>query len=265
MVADMARPNSLLVSAGAQNGHAQLAKVYTYFRSIAGVQILAPTGRSLTSLSPTPGALDPRVIDFLRDIRTGVVDYRINRLELSPRTQEFTKKLASVLRETLGSDVLGSAFERDQMVTLELGHRANDDEIIYFELEAESAGTRRLLLILSSAFEAIDAGTVICIDEVNASLHTHASEALLQRFCSRKHNPKGAQLIATTHDTSLLTSPALRRDEVWLTEKDDAGATHLYPLTDIETRAGDNLEKGYLQGRYGAVPFANPGSTLGKN
>ena len=52
---------------------------------------------------------------------------------------------------------------------------------------------------------------------------------------------------------------------MWLTEKDEAGATHLYPLTDIETRAGDNLKKGYLQGRYGAVPFANPVSTFGEN
>ena len=265
IVADMVRPNSLLVSVGAQNDQAQLSKVYTYFRSIGGVQILAPGAQALANLLPTAGTLDSRVIDFLKDIRTGVVDYRVNELELSPRTQEFTRKLATVIRETFGPDVLGSDFERDQKVALELGHRANGDEIIYFELEAESAGTRRLLVILSSAFDAIDAGTLLCIDEVNASLHTQASEALLQRFCSRKHNPEGAQLIATTHDTNLLTSPALRRDEIWLTEKDDEGATHLYPLTDIETRVGDNLEKGYLQGRYGAVPFANPESTLGKN
>ena len=120
-------------------------------------------------------------------------------------------------------------------------------------------------MVLSSTFAALDAGTLLCVDELNASLHTQASEAILKLFGSRKHNPNGAQLIATTHDTNLLASPLLRGDEVWLTEKNEVGATHLYPLTDIETRVDDNLERGYLQGRFGAVPFANPVSALGKN
>jgi len=87
-------------------------------------------------------------------------------------------------------------------------------------------------------------------------LHTLACEQVIALFQSPKTNPKGAQLIATTHDTNLLKSEMLRRDQVWFTEKDDEGATHLYPLTDIHTRKGDNIEKGYLQGRFGAVPFA---------
>lgn len=265
VVADLARPNSLFVSAGAQNDHVQLSKVFAYFRSMGGVQTLATPVEAIANLLPTGSALDPRVVDFLRDIRTGVVGYRAHRRELSPAVREFKGKLAVAIRDAFGSDALSSDNEDDEVVALELGHHADDGEIIYFELEAESAGTRRLLVVLSSTFQALDAGTVLCIDEINASVHTQASEAVLKRFCSRKHNPNGAQLIATTHDTNLLMSPSLRRDEVWLTEKDEAGATHLYPLTDIETRAGDNLKKGYLQGRYGAVPFANPVSTFGEN
>jgi AAA15 family ATPase/GTPase len=69
----------------------------------------------------------------------------------------------------------------------------------------------------------------------------------------------------TTHDTNLLNAPGLRRDQIWFTEKDAAGATHLYPLTDIETRKGDNLEKGYLQGRFGAIPFAGSAADLLKS
>ncbi len=94
------------------------------------------------------------------------------------------------------------------------------------------------------------------VDELDESLHTAACEALLALFMSPKTNPKGAQLIATTHDTNLLRCPSLRRDQVWFTEKDTEGVTHLYPLTDFHTRKGDNLERGYLQGRYGAVPFS---------
>ena len=111
-------------------------------------------------------------------------------------------------------------------------------------------------------FRALDEGTLLVIDESDASLHTQACEAVLALFSSATTNPKGAQLIATTHDTNLLRSPLLRRDQIWFTEKDAEGATHLYPLTDIRTRKGDNLEKGYLQGRYGAIPFAGPISDL---
>lgn len=262
----LTRPNSLFVSAGAQNDHAQLSRVFGYFQSIVGgVQTPATLGATMSDLLPTGDDLDRRVVDFLHEISTGVVDHRENRKELPAEVREFKGKLAAFIRDALGSDAVGSDTDDDQFVTIELGHRAHGGDVIYFELEAESAGTRRLLVVLSSAFAALDAGTLLCVDELNASLHTQASEAVIRLFGSRKHNPNGAQLIATTHDTNLLASPLLRKDEVWLTEKDEAGATHLYPLTDIETRLGDNLERGYLQGRFGAVPFAKPVSTLGKD
>ena len=122
-------------------------------------------------------------------------------------------------------------------------------------MERESAGTRRLLIVLGLAYQALDGGLTLCVDELDASLHTQASEAVLQLFCSQESNPKGAQLIATTHDANLLKSSVLRRDQIWFTEKDSEGATHLYPLTDIRTRKGDDIRRGYLQGRYGAVPL----------
>lgn len=93
------------------------------------------------------------------------------------------------------------------------------------------------------------------IDELDVSLHTQACEAIIAMFSLPELNPKGSQLIATTHNTNLLNPKLLRRDEIWFTEKDPEGATQVYPLTDIRTRHGDNLEKGYLQGRYGAVPY----------
>ena len=146
---------------------------------------------------------------------------------------------------------------------IELAHRARDGNSVYFDLSLESAGTRRLLVVLGLAFRALDEGAPIFIDELSANLHTHASEAVLELFCSPETNPKGAQLVATTHDTNLMNSPALRRDQLWFTSKDTSGATQLNPLTDIRTRRGDNFEKGYLQGRFGAVPFDNPDSILG--
>jgi AAA15 family ATPase/GTPase len=110
--------------------------------------------------------------------------------------------------------------------------------------------------MLGTIYRALDKGTVIVIDELDASLHTQAGTAVLALVSSTALNPKGAQLITTTHDTNLLRSELLRRDQIWFTEKDEGGATHLYPLSDFTTRKGDNIEKGYLQGRFGAIPFA---------
>ena len=267
VIADLTRPNSLFVSAGAQNDHAQLSRVFKYFQSIGGVQGLATQSQAaVANLMSKADGLDKRVIEFLKNIRTGVVDYREKQTELPQKLREFQGKLVAVIKDALGSDIAVPSFMEDgQLVAVELGHRADDGDVIYLDLEAESDGTQRLLFMLSSAFGALDSGMLLCVDELNASLHTQASEAVMGLFFSQKSNPNGAQLLATTHDTNLVAALSLRRDEVWLAEKDEGGATHVYPLTDIETRVGDNLEKGYLQGRYGAVPFANPVSALGKN
>ena len=217
----LTRPNSLFVSAGAQNDHAQLSRVFGYFQSIGGgVQASATTGATMSDLLPTGDDLDRRVVDFLHEISTGVVDHRENRKELPAEVREFKGQLAAFIRDTLGSDAVGSDTDDDQFVTIELGHRAHGGDVIYFELEAESAGTRRLLVVLSSAFAALDAGTLLCVDEINASLHTQASEAVIRLFGSRKHNPNGAQLIATTHDTNLLASPLLRKDGLFSSVKE---------------------------------------------
>jgi uncharacterized protein len=78
---------------------------------------------------------------------------------------------------------------------------------------------------------------------------------VMRLFANRNQNPKRAQLIFNTHDTNLLNTGTLRRDQIWFTEKDAKGESHLYPLTDFKPRRQENLESGYLQGRYGAIPF----------
>ena len=109
---------------------------------------------------------------------------------------------------------------------------------------AEGDGTRRFLVLLDSVFKALDRGTLLVVDELDASLHTQAAEAVVRLFLSDDTNRKGAQLIATTHDTNLLAIEGLRRDEIWFTEKDDHGGTFLFPLTEIRTRIGDNPRAG---------------------
>jgi hypothetical protein len=102
---------------------------------------------------------------------------------------------------------------------------------------------------------ALRTGQVLLFDEIDASLHPRLSAHLLGLFQASETNPRGAQLIFTTHDTSLLGH--LNRDEVWLTEKGDDGATRLTALAEYggdKVRRSTNLERAYLQGRFGAVP-----------
>jgi AAA15 family ATPase/GTPase len=119
----------------------------------------------------------------------------------------------------------------------------------------ESRGTLRALELALDVFDVLETGGLLVVDELEASLHTLLSRKFLSLFASEETNPNQAQMICTTHDTNLLCSEFLRRDQIWFTEKDRFGQTHLYPLTTIRTRNTDNLEKGYLQGRFGAVPF----------
>lgn len=124
-----------------------------------------------------------------------------------------------------------------------------------FELTEESTGTQRLFSLAAPVLDVLRDGRVLLVDELDASLHPLLVRQLIAMFHSKQINHKNAQLIFTTHDTSLLDQSIFRRDQVWFTEKDADQATNLYPLTDFSPRKNEALEKGYLMGRYGAVPF----------
>ena len=253
VIADLTRPNSLFISAAAQNDHEQLTKLVEFFqRLFCLTTIFVPTDAGLEDEE-----MDDRVIHFLDKIGTGVVAFRTSEEQMSERVKSMAQDFSAVIRRYL-KGVEGMLEQKldEKRRRLELGHPGRDGETVFFNLAQESAGTRRLLPLLLRAFRALDTGAPLLIDELDASLHTHACEAVLALFSSEGTNPNGAQLVATTHDTNLLRSPLLRRDQVWFTEKDAEGATQLYPLSDIRTRTGDNLEKGYLQGRYGGIPSA---------
>ena len=82
---------------------------------------------------------------------------------------------------------------------------------------------------------------------------------LLKLFFAEKTNSHGAQLLFTTHNPLLLDTGVMRRDQIWFADKDDEGATHLYPLTDYKPRNTESLLRGYMSGRYGAIPFIPEG------
>jgi AAA15 family ATPase/GTPase len=195
-----------------------------------------------------------RIINFIRHLDSGIVGYRRSEIEVPEDAQKIQQEVLTFLSKFLKDDQLREVTSATA-ISIELAHRGCTGQSIYFNMARESAGTRRLLVLMDAAFRALNRGSPLIIDELDVSLHTQACEAIIAMFSLPELNPKGSQLIATTHNTNLLNPKLLRRDEIWFTEKDPEGATQVYPLTDIRTRHGDNLEKGYLQGRYGAVPY----------
>ena len=106
----------------------------------------------------------------------------------------------------------------------------------------------------------MESGKTVVVDEIDDSLHPLLVNAIIELFNDREVNTKGAQLIFNTHDVSLLSLDNFRRDQIYFTEKDNkTGVTDLYSLDEFSPRKTENIRKGYLQGRYGAIPVIEPG------
>lgn len=141
----------------------------------------------------------------------------------------------------------------------ELTHRSQAGAEVALPWPHESRGTHRFFALVGPWLDILEKGITVCIDELETSLHPLLVRELLRLLFSSKENASGAQLLFTTHNPLLLDATLLRRDQVWFTDKDDQGEGHLYPLTDYQPRKEESLVRGYLSGRYGAVPFLPDG------
>jgi len=263
VIADLTRPNSLFLSAAIQNDHKQLTKVARFFDETT-VNNVGDTDFDSPDIDKTirHRSVDKRAIEFLRRIDTGVVGWRRKTSPVPPEALIFQRDLVSLLQKAVGDREEFSDLMREKRSEIQLAHQGVSGAAVYMDFDSESLGTKRLLALLCQVFKALDSGSLLVVDELDASLHTQVGEGIIGLFSRRRTNPKGAQLVATTHDTNLLLSSFLRRDQIWFAEKDVAGATRLFALSDIKTRKEDNFEKGYLQGRYGAIPFSGSISQL---
>lgn len=128
-----------------------------------------------------------------------------------------------------------------------------------FTLDDESAGTRNWLDLLPTVLTALEQGRTVVVEEIDASLHPLLTAQLIGLFQESATNPHQAQLVFTTHDTSLLGTmlgdEVLEPDQVWFVEKDATGVSSVYALSDFTPRKDQNTERRYLDGRYGAVPI----------
>ncbi|RYZ89617.1 MAG: ATP-binding protein, partial [Proteobacteria bacterium] len=143
--------------------------------------------------------------------------------------------------------------------TISLSHTGGQQGAILLPWETESAGTQRLFGLAGPWLDILRQGYAVCIDELETNMHPLLVMELLRLLFSDSTNTNGAQIIFTTHNPLLLDPTLMRRDQVWFCDKDDHGEAHLYPLTDYSPRREESLARGYLSGRYGAVPFIPQG------
>lgn len=176
---------------------------------------------------------------------------------------DFSIKGFSVIEERLTEDKIGEIPENIRpffSIDSPL-YKVNTKHVIKgkeFELDIseESLGTQVVFSLIPVLKDVLDNGSVLIIDEFDESLHPHIVKCIVEIFNDTEINKNNAQLIFNTHDTNLLNLSILRRDQIWFTEKNpDDGTSTIYPLDDFSIRKEENIEKGYLLGRYGAVPF----------
>lgn len=244
------RPNTLFLSAAHASGHTLLEEVFTFIRK--KIQF-ASTNRPFEDIFKElhgNSNLKQKTEELLCFADTGVANIQI---------REQPTKITDSLTELYGlvSKLTGS--KEIQPPTTEfvgkLGHTASGGKIKPLKLDDESWGTRQLLTLLPAILNSLAEGTTLILDEITTSLHTLLSRRLVSLFVSKKTNQYGAQLLFTTHDTNLLADHLLRRDEIWFAEKSPEGTSTIYPLIEINTKNTDNIEKGYIQGRFGAIPY----------
>jgi uncharacterized protein len=134
-------------------------------------------------------------------------------------------------------------------------HERKDGRKVSWKFEEESLGTQSLFSFGCSILIILKEGGLVLFDELGSNLHPQITSYIIQLFQSLKTNPKGAQLIFTSHDNTLQRNQLLRRDEIWFTEKKPDQSTNLYSLADFKVRNDLAIDKAYLDGRFGAVPF----------
>ncbi len=231
----MTRANALYLSTAVQFNSEQLKPIFLWFRD--QLVILLKTGPiQETYFNPDltfQFLKDPNTLPWIHKFME-CADIRIEHFQLVEEEIPPLKKTAV----------------RTQHKVL------NSDQKVFFDLFLdESDGTQRLFSQAGGWLKALREGLVLFVDELDLHLHPNIVRYLIELFHNPKTNPKNAQLVFTTHDTSLLDSDLFRRDQVWFVQKDEAQSSRLYSLLDFKPRKGEAIGKGYLQGRYGALPF----------
>ncbi|WP_223294223.1 AAA family ATPase [Chlorobium phaeobacteroides] len=243
------RSNALFLSTAVQLNNEQLKPVYNWFHQKLRT---IPMTSIFSSYSTTMCKTDigrKRVLELLNAADLSITDLKVEIKKFA--STDVPSDIPEPLKEYLCKALDG----KEQPEIKFLHTMVGSNELVPLELSEESVGTRKLFGLAGHWLNVIDKGCVLFVDELNNSMHPKMVRFLISMINNPEINKNNAQLIFSTHDTSLLDNELFRRDQIWFTEKDASNSTKLYPLSDFTPRKNEALEKGYLNGRYGAIPY----------
>jgi hypothetical protein len=258
-VTELLRPNALFLSTAASANHATLLPLYAWFERNL---LLAEAGSRqfrqalTTQLLDEPGTRE-NVLAFLRAADLGITGAKM--IEPDPAVRERVQRAVRILagEEEEPSGAGGESLDI-KTFGVALTHQGADGEV-EMGSEDESFGTLVWFGLVGPVLRAIAEGAVLLADELDSSLHPALVAQLVRLFQSKESNPRRAQLIFNSHDSTLLgdtvADQIIGRDQVWFTEKRDDGSSRLYALADLAPRKEEAIGRRYLAGRYGATPI----------
>lgn len=256
------RDNALFLTVAAQFNGAISSKIINWFlKHFFVIDPLQDGGLSLQTKKKAlnDSAFRAAVGNLLKIADFGIESISAAKVDVTPLPLPFPADFPPAILERINEE------RSIQISTLHQKYNTKEEVIgsVPFDLFGqESAGTRQFFCLLGPVFSTLVSGGVLIVDELDTSIHSRLVWKVVKLFNSVETNPNNAQLIFTTHDTTLLSQELLRRDQMWFVEKDKIGSSKLYSLVDYKKRVRNDAsyERDYLKGKYGAVP--NIGSEL---
>ena len=243
------RDNALFLSTAIQLNSEQLKPVYDWFNDI--FHILDSTARldpSFTYELYKQEKYRTEINKFL-----AIADLDIEELKITEEEFDLSK-LPSDIPDELKTKISEDMKDKKMLDVASL-HKSIQGNDVYFDFNEESDGTKKFLAFIGPWIDTLENGYVLVIDELHDNFHPLMVRFLIELFHSKEVNTKNAQLIFTSHETSVMTQEIFRRDQIWFCEKKNK-ATELFSLVEFKARKGvTDIEKSYFSGRYGALPY----------
>lgn len=260
-ITELVRPNALVLSTAAAAGHPDLTPLYEWFRRnlLLAEAESRPQRHAFSAHLLTHSDSKEQVMALLRAADLGITG--LSEEEMDAQTKERLERVLRALSDADESED-SPGIEIQGLSALRLHHAGVGVKEV-FPSGDESMGTLVWLGLIGPIVHALSGGTVLLADELDTSLHPALTAQIVRVFQDPETNPRRAQLIFNSHDVTLLDQPAgrrlLGRDQVWFTEKNNDGASVLYPLSDMDPRKDEAIARRYLAGRYGGQPILADG------
>ncbi|MFA5985516.1 MAG: ATP-binding protein [Methylococcaceae bacterium] len=253
---DSTRENALFLSTAVQLNSTQLQPIYDWFKKRLRVANVSGWSPAFTASRCKDLEQHQQILEFLKAADLDIKDVIVESEKLT------ASHLPDDMPEDLKTKILADLKDQE-MFDIKTVHQSKQGQNITFDVEDESEGSQKLFAFAGPWLDSLKNGNILVIDELHDNLHPKIVQFLVSLFHNVKNNPNNAQLIFTTHETSILNQDVFRRDQIWFCEKDKEQATKIYPLTDFSPRKDrENLEASYLAGRYGALPYVKKLQTV---